>query len=116
MFCTVGFINAFGVFEEYYTSSLLASKSASDIAWIGSFELFVMFGGTLPVGFLSDKYGPRVRMSEQGTALFSFGWSERVEMQSRRQVLPFPRYMKQVFDSGIRSEDVPIEKDRSRCL
>jgi MFS family permease len=61
MFCSVGFINAFGVFEEYYQTSFLSHKSASDISWIGSFELFVMFGGTLPIGYLSDKHGPRVR-------------------------------------------------------
>lgn len=60
MFCSVGFINAFGIFEEFYQTNFLAHKSASEIAWIGSFEIFVMFGGTLPVGYLSDKYGPRV--------------------------------------------------------
>ncbi len=70
MFVSVGFINAFGVFEEYYTTSLLKDKSASDVAWIGSFELFVMFGGTLPVGYLSDKYGPKVcsRLRERSSA------------------------------------------------
>jgi len=31
MFCSVGFINAFGVFQEYYKATFLKNKSASDI-------------------------------------------------------------------------------------
>ncbi|KUJ10775.1 MFS monocarboxylate transporter-like protein [Mollisia scopiformis] len=62
MFCSVGFINAFGIFEEYYGTVYLPSKSASDISWLGSFNLFIMFGLTLPVGFLNDKFGPEVLM------------------------------------------------------
>jgi hypothetical protein len=59
MFCSVGFINAFGVFQEYYAETLLSNKSASTISWLGSFNIFVMFGGTFFVGYLSDKYGPK---------------------------------------------------------
>ncbi|GJC85497.1 leporins efflux protein lepC [Colletotrichum liriopes] len=32
LFCTVGFLNAFGVFQEYYQQSF--EKSESDIAWV----------------------------------------------------------------------------------
>ncbi|KAH7395558.1 MFS monocarboxylate transporter-like protein [Cadophora sp. MPI-SDFR-AT-0126] len=60
MFCTVGFVNAFGVFQEYYSTNFLSNKSASDISWLGSFNLFCMFGGTIVVGYLNDKYGPRI--------------------------------------------------------
>lgn len=60
MFCSVGFVNAFGVFVEYYSKGLLASKSESDISWLGSFNIFCMFGATFAVGYLNDKYGPRV--------------------------------------------------------
>ncbi|TGO55376.1 hypothetical protein BCON_0093g00160 [Botryotinia convoluta] len=42
MFCSVGFINAFGVFQEYYAKNILANKSASDISWLGSFNVFCM--------------------------------------------------------------------------
>lgn len=61
-FCSVGFINAFGVFQEYYGEVLLSSKTPTEIAWIGSFNIFCMFSGTFISGFLTDKYGPRVCM------------------------------------------------------
>ncbi|ESZ93879.1 hypothetical protein SBOR_5737 [Sclerotinia borealis F-4128] len=59
MFCSVGFINAFGVFQEYYAKNMLADKSASDISWLGSFNVFCMFGGTFAAGYLNDIYGPK---------------------------------------------------------
>ena len=60
MFCSVGFVNAFGVFEEYYQYQLLSNQSASQISWLGSFNIFCMFGFTLLVGWLNDKHGPRI--------------------------------------------------------
>ena len=64
MFCSVGFVNAFGVFEEYYQSNLLhPTPTPSQISWLGSFNIFSMFGFTLLVGYLNDKYGPRVLVS-----------------------------------------------------
>ncbi|ATZ50902.1 hypothetical protein BCIN_06g03720 [Botrytis cinerea B05.10] len=59
MFCSVGFINAFGVFQEYYAKNMLANKTASEISWLGSFNVFCMFGGTFVAGYLNDKYGPK---------------------------------------------------------
>lgn len=35
LFCSVGFTNAYGVFQEYYAQTLLSHKSFSEIAWIG---------------------------------------------------------------------------------
>ncbi|KAM3068404.1 Agnestins efflux protein AgnL12 [Clarireedia jacksonii] len=58
MFCSVGFVNAFGVFQEYYAVTILSDKSPSDISWLGSFNVFCMFGMTFIAGFLTDKYGP----------------------------------------------------------
>ncbi|PQE06040.1 MFS monocarboxylate transporter protein [Rutstroemia sp. NJR-2017a BBW] len=58
MFCSVGFVNAFGVFQEYYAVTILSDKSPSDISWLGSFNVFCMFGMTFVAGFLTDKYGP----------------------------------------------------------
>ena len=60
MFCSVGFVNAFGVFQEYYAVTLLATKSDSAISWLGSLQVFFLFGGTPVCGILMDKYGPRV--------------------------------------------------------
>jgi hypothetical protein len=63
LFCSVGFTNAYGVFQEYYAQTVLSHKSPSEIAWIGSFNLFIIFAFALPVGYLNDLYGPRVRFN-----------------------------------------------------
>lgn len=60
LFCTVGFLNAFGVFQGFYTSYL--HKSDSDISWIGSFSIFILYCGAGLSGVLADKFGPTVRM------------------------------------------------------
>ncbi|KAH9204483.1 MFS monocarboxylate transporter-like protein [Leptodontidium sp. 2 PMI_412] len=72
MFCSVGFVNAFGVFQEYYSKDQLKNKSESDIAWLGSFNIFCMFGMTIIVGYLNDKYGPRVLLTV-GSVTILFG-------------------------------------------
>jgi hypothetical protein len=59
-FVSIGYINAFGVFQEYYSENILSNKSASDIAWLGSFNVFCLFGGSLGTGILNDMYGPTV--------------------------------------------------------
>jgi hypothetical protein len=38
-FCTFGFVNSFGIFEDYYSTHQLANSTPSDIAWIGSFQV-----------------------------------------------------------------------------
>lgn len=53
------FINAFAVFESEYQTLLTADNSASDIAWIGSFQLFTIAFASLPVGQIYDRVGPR---------------------------------------------------------
>ena len=60
LFSTVGFVNAFGVFEQYYAETFFKDKSLSEIAWLGSFNIFCMFGGALVAGILNDIYGPKV--------------------------------------------------------
>ncbi|KIW65977.1 hypothetical protein PV04_08190 [Phialophora macrospora] len=40
-FCAWGFINSFGVFQTYYTSSL--GEAQSTISWVGSVQLWVVF-------------------------------------------------------------------------
>jgi MFS family permease len=61
LFCTLGFINAFGVFLDYYHQTLLSNKSPFDISWIGSFATFVLMLGAPVAGVLVDKTGPMVR-------------------------------------------------------
>ncbi|RMJ27933.1 MFS monocarboxylate transporter [Aspergillus sp. HF37] len=59
-FCSVGFINAFGIFQEYYGSHQLREHSDFDISWIGSFSVFALFGGAPIAGVLFDRAGPTV--------------------------------------------------------
>ncbi|KAK4506299.1 hypothetical protein PRZ48_000029 [Zasmidium cellare] len=58
----VGFINAFGVLQEYYQSDILRGESAFRISWIGSFNTFAIFLFAAPVGILADKIGPTIPM------------------------------------------------------
>lgn len=43
-FCTFGWLNSVGVFQEYYQNDLLREYSASTVSWIPSLELFFMLG------------------------------------------------------------------------
>lgn len=57
-FVTVGFLNAAGVFVEYYTSTMLQGTTNFQISWLSSFGLFCLFACAPAAGLLSDKYGP----------------------------------------------------------
>ena len=41
IFNTWGYINSFGVFQTYYTTEL--NRSPSDISWVGSIQIFLLF-------------------------------------------------------------------------
>lgn len=60
LYCTVGFLNAFGVYQEYYSSGLLEAYTDSDISWIGSVAIFLLYIGSPVAGILVDKLGPTV--------------------------------------------------------
>ncbi|KAL2005075.1 hypothetical protein VTN00DRAFT_2925 [Thermoascus crustaceus] len=60
MFCTVGFLNAFGIFETYYKEYQLADKSEFTISWIGAINVFCIFSGSILTGPLIDISGPQV--------------------------------------------------------
>ncbi|KAF6831584.1 MFS monocarboxylate [Colletotrichum musicola] len=49
---TWGIVNSFGVFQPYYTT--LLSLPPSDVAWIGSFEVFLLFFVGAFTGRLTD--------------------------------------------------------------
>ncbi|KAM0106343.1 hypothetical protein ACP6JB_007995 [Aspergillus fumigatus] len=59
LFCTVGFLNSFGAFEEYYAKNQLANKSESTIAWLGALSIFFVFSVSVVSGPLLDAFGPR---------------------------------------------------------
>jgi hypothetical protein len=56
---SIGFLSAFSVFQSYYSQVTLPNSSASEIAWIGSLQVFGCFFLGLGSGRLSDKRGPR---------------------------------------------------------
>lgn len=60
LFCTFGYVNAFGVYQEYYQTHQLRYKGPSDISWIGSLQAFFLFGGALFGGPLFDRFGEKV--------------------------------------------------------
>ena len=63
VFCSVGFINSYGVFQEYYLQHQLANESGSTVAWLGGVSIFFIFFGSAISGPVMDISGPRVRMN-----------------------------------------------------
>ncbi|KAI9830253.1 MAG: hypothetical protein M1819_005780 [Sarea resinae] len=59
LFCSFGWINCIGVFQEYYQTHQLKDFSSSTVSWISSLETFMMFLGGPIIGKLYDNYGPR---------------------------------------------------------
>ncbi|KAJ5202496.1 hypothetical protein N7449_004575 [Penicillium cf. viridicatum] len=59
-FCTFGYLNAYGVYQNYYSTHQLIEKSSSTIAWIGSVQTCLLLGGGIVGGPLFDKYGTKV--------------------------------------------------------
>lgn len=53
-FCAFGYMNSFGVYQDYYTRDFLSNKTPSDISWIGSFQLFIMYALGVVVGHAFD--------------------------------------------------------------
>lgn len=49
-----GYPSAFGVFQLYYSTEMLAHVSASQISWIGSLQTFLCFLTCAPAGRLAD--------------------------------------------------------------
>jgi hypothetical protein len=60
MFCTLGYTNSFGIFQEIYMADLLKNESADRIAWIGSLQAFLIFATGCVGGPLFDRYGAKV--------------------------------------------------------
>ncbi|TXT09190.1 hypothetical protein VHUM_02664 [Vanrija humicola] len=54
LFATFGFVNTWGIFQQYYESSLFPDKSQSQIAWIGSLQYLLIYLPAVYVGRLVD--------------------------------------------------------------
>jgi len=52
VFCTFGAIQSFAVYQDYYTRISLNEHPPSDISWIGSVQVFLLFAG----GIFSGKF------------------------------------------------------------
>ncbi|SPQ18373.1 dfe21af9-f4b4-4e4c-8033-167559d72090 [Thermothielavioides terrestris] len=58
-FCSFGFINALGTFQYVYEKEILPDESSSNISWILTTQLFLMFFLSQPVGLGVDMFGVR---------------------------------------------------------
>ncbi|TFK45966.1 MFS general substrate transporter [Heliocybe sulcata] len=70
LFCTFGYASSFGVYQAYYQAA--GTSTASNISWIGSFQLFLMFAMGLPAGKLFDE-GFFRHIQASGAFLYVFG-------------------------------------------
>ncbi|KAK4235374.1 major facilitator superfamily domain-containing protein [Achaetomium macrosporum] len=69
-FSCLGFMNSFGVFQEYYLSHQLSDQPPDNIAWIGSLTSFIQFAGGALAGPLFDRFG--VWVLRPGAVLYVF--------------------------------------------
>jgi MFS family permease len=56
-FSCLGFMNTFGVFEQYYLTHQLRGEAPNNVAWIGSLMAFIQFAGGVFSGPLFDRFG-----------------------------------------------------------
>ncbi|KAG5721998.1 Riboflavin transporter MCH5 [Termitomyces sp. T112] len=71
MFATFGYLNSFGVYQDFYTREFLSHNQPSKIAWIGSLQLAMPFALGLVSGKLFDLGHFRVLVIA-GSIIFSF--------------------------------------------
>ncbi|KUI56393.1 Riboflavin transporter MCH5 [Cytospora mali] len=72
LFCTFGFINCIGVFQEYYERGPLSEYSSSTVSWITSMEVWGLIFFGLIFGRLFDMFGARWLLII-GTVVYVFG-------------------------------------------
>lgn len=71
-FCSYGWINSVGIFQQYYEEGPLSSYSSSQISWIPALQIFFMsFMGPF-IGVLFDRYGPE-KLLIAGSLMHVFG-------------------------------------------
>ncbi|EPE31184.1 MFS general substrate transporter [Glarea lozoyensis ATCC 20868] len=71
-FNTWDLVNSFGVFQTFYQSDLLRSRTPSNISWIGSVQTFLILVGAALVGPLFDR-GYLRTLIRVGSLLVVFG-------------------------------------------
>jgi hypothetical protein len=55
--CSLTLLTINRVYQEYYFTHQLQDQSESAISWIGSIQVFFLFGGNLFGGPLFDRFG-----------------------------------------------------------
>ncbi|KAI0922957.1 hypothetical protein AcV5_009814 [Taiwanofungus camphoratus] len=55
-----GMVNAYGVFQDYYSTTLIPKSSSSTISLIGAIQLFFLYGAGPIVGKVYDAYGTSI--------------------------------------------------------
>ncbi|KAH8678552.1 major facilitator superfamily domain-containing protein [Xylariales sp. PMI_506] len=71
-FCSPGWVNSVGAFQQYYEVGPLKDYPSSTISWIPSLQFFFLFALGPIVGIIFDNYGPRPLIIG-GTLLHVFG-------------------------------------------
>ncbi|KAG5756173.1 hypothetical protein H9Q72_001070 [Fusarium xylarioides] len=66
MISVYGIINTTAVFESYFSEHQLQNYSHSEIGWIFSLYLFIVFFVGIQVGPIFDRYGPRILVAIGG--------------------------------------------------
>jgi MFS family permease len=56
-FACLGFLNSFGVFQEYYMTHQLRDSTPDDVSWIGSSAVFLQAAAGAFAGPIFDRYG-----------------------------------------------------------
>lgn len=59
-FSTFGYATSYGVYETYYSETLLKDHSLSEIAWVGSIQTWALLSTSIISGPLADKFGLQV--------------------------------------------------------
>ncbi|KAF8646652.1 hypothetical protein AX16_007150 [Volvariella volvacea WC 439] len=54
-YCTFGYTNGYGVYQDYYVRHYLTNYSPSEIGWIGGVQIFLTFSSGLITGRLVDR-------------------------------------------------------------
>jgi hypothetical protein len=70
MLSLFGLINSAAVFESYFSTHQLAHKTASEIGWIFSLYLFIVFFVGIQVGPVFDRFGARVLVAVGSALIF----------------------------------------------
>lgn len=71
LFAGLGYVNAIGVFIQYYLTHQLRDKSPDDVAWIGSITAFLQLAVGAVAGPAFDRFGAWVYRSLNRSAIES---------------------------------------------